>query len=260
MLWRLGEIVFLFASLAGFLVAVEAGFRLGVRHGDKGEESDKAHVDSLQAALLGLLALLLSFTFFMAASRFDVRKSLVLEEANAIGTTFLRSEFLPADQRREAKALLREYVSSRLAFYEAGIDPARLDQARTATTRIERRLWALAAEAASQEPRSVPVGLFVESLNNVIDLHEKRQVAFDNHVPETVLSLLLAVSVASFGLLGYRCGLTRRRRFASNALFAVLIVLVLTTILDIDRPRRGLIKVSQDSLVRLQASLERDAQ
>lgn len=260
MLWGINELALLLAFLAAFLVSIEIGFRVGLHLSDRSNESDHAHANALLAAMLGLLALLLGFTFFMAQSRFDARKSLVLEEANAIGTTFLRSKFLPPEQRQVAQGLLRAHVSARLAFYSAGIDAARLDKANAESARIEGQLWALAAEAASQDPRSLPTSLFIESLNDVIDLHEKRLVAFENRVPETVLLLLLAVSAASLGLLGYGCGLTRRRRLASNALFAFLVVLVLTTILDLDRPRRGLIQVAQDPLVRLQVALDRDGQ
>lgn len=259
MLWRLDEFAVLLALLAGFLVAIEVGFRLGVRRRDLGDESDKTHLGSLLAAVLGLLALLLGFTFFMAASRFEARKAFVLDEANAIGTTFLRSKFLPSEQRNAAQRLLREYVAARLSFYAAGIDPDRLGKANTEAARIERQLWALAVEAAAQDHRSVPVGLLIESLNDVIDINEKRQAALDSHVPEAVLYLLAAVSLVSLGLMGYGCGLTRRRRLGLNALLALLIVLVFTTILDMDRPRRGLIKVSQESLVRLQAMLDRNA-
>jgi len=258
MLWGIEEVALLLAFLAAFLVAVEVGFRLGVRSSDRSNELDRAHVSSLQAAVLGLLGLLLGFTVFMAISRFDTRKSLVLEEANAIGTTYLRSNFLPTAHRKAAQGLLQAHVSARLAFYSAGIDIARLEKANNESTRIEGELWALAVEAAAQDPRSLPTRLFIESLNNVIDVHEKRRVALENHVPEAVIYLLLIVSVASLGLLGYGCGLTRQRRPASNTLFALLIVLVLITILDIDRPRRGLIEVSHDSLIRLKATLEHE--
>ncbi len=258
MLWGIDEFALLLVFLAAFLIAVEVGFRLGVRHSDRSNELDRAHVGSLQAAVLGLLGLILGFTLFMAVSRFDTRKSLVLEEANAIGTTFLRSDFLPTERRKAAQELLRAHVAARLAFYSAGIDTARLEQANNESVRIEGELWALAVEAAAQDPRSLPARLFIESLNNVIDVHEKRRVALDNHLPEAVVYLLLTVSVASLGLLGYGCGLARRRRSVSNAVLAVLIVLILITILDIDRPRRGLIQVSQDSLIRLKATLEHD--
>jgi hypothetical protein len=260
MFWQFNELTLALAFLVGFLIAIEVGVRLGMRHVDRSEEAAIAHVSSLQSAVFSLLALLLGFTFFMAVSRFDARKSLVLEEANAIGTAFLRSQLLAPEPRHTAKELFRTYVSARLAFYDAGVDPTLLEKANGEAAHIERQLWMLAATAAAQDPRSVQTGLFVESLNSVIDVHEKRQVAFENRVPEAVLYLLLAVAVVAFAFLGYGCGLSKRRRFVSNTLFALLIVFVIITILDIDRPRRGLITVSQESLIRLQTTLEHDVE
>ena len=260
MFWQVSELALFLVFLAGLLAAAELAFRLGIRRADLSDESAVTHINILQTALLGLLALLLGFTFFMAVSRFDERRSLVLEEANAIGTTYLRSDFLPAEQRRPVKELLRAHVAARLAFHAAGVDPVRLQKANRNAAELERQLWTLAVAAAAQDPRSVPAGLFVESLNALIDIHEKRQAALDNHVPEAVIYLLLAVAGLALALIGYGCGLTRRRRLIANTLFTILIVFVITTILDIDRPRRGLITVSQQSLIRLQASMERDSQ
>jgi hypothetical protein len=184
----------------------------------------------------------------------------VLEEANAIGTTYLRSQFLPPKPRGSVTLLLRSYVAARLAFHAAGVDPVRLEAANAEASGIERQLWSFAVEAAVQNPTSVPTGLFVESLNAVIDLHEKRLVAFENRVPEPVLYVLLVVSMVAFALLGYGCGLRQDRRLVLHAIFALLIVFVLTTILDMDRPRRGLITVPQESLLRLQATLDSETQ
>lgn len=258
MLWHLNEVFLLLATAAFLLAATEAGFRLGRNHANREDESVGSYVQAMQASVLGLLALLLGFTFFMAASRFDLRKSLLLEEANAIGTVFLRSQLLHPEHRKAAKLLLGAHVKARLAFHAAGTDPDGLEKANAEAARIEQQLWSLAIDAAAPDSRSVPVGLFIESLNAVIDLHEKRQVAFENHVPEPVLYLLLVVSAASSALLGYGCGLVRRRRFGLNTLFALLIVLVVIMTLDMDRPSRGVITVPQDSLVRLLQTLERN--
>lgn len=259
MLWETNELVLLLVVLAGFLATLEAGFRLGLCRSDGSDDADHSHCGALQTAMFGLLALLLGFTFLMAVSRFDTRKELVLDEANAIGTTFLRSKLLPAAQRDAVPGLLKSYVAARLAFHNASNDRARLDAVNADASLIEEQLWALSAAAAAQDQRSVTTGLFIQSLNDMIDIREKRQVALDNHVPEAVIYLLLAVSATALGLLAYGCGLSKKRRLRSNALFALLIALVLMTILDIDRPRRGLIEVSQDSLLRLKATLEQGA-
>lgn len=256
MIWQINEFVLLLSALALFLFVIEMSFRLGRRKGNRSDDDGKVHVGALQAAALVLLALLLGFAFAMAVSRFDMRKALVIEEANAIGTTFLRSQFLPEPQRQEIAALIKDYVSARLDFYDAGIKPHLLHAANVAAQRIEERLWALTVRVAAQEARSVPVGLFIQSLNELLDDNERRRVALENHVPEAVIFLLFFVSAVALGFVAYGCGLARQRRFAMNAVFALLIAMVITVILDMDRPRRGLVRVSQDSMIRLKAAID----
>lgn len=255
----IGEVALVLAALASFLAVIEICFRMGRRR-TTAEAPLRAHVSALQAALLGLLALMLGFAFAMAVSRFDTRKALVLEESNAIGTTYLRARLLPEPQRQELKQLLHSYVDARLAFYDAGTDRVRLGAANTAAAQLSERLWSVAAGLAEKDPRSVPLGLFVRSLNDVIDLHEKRLQALENHVPEAVLYILFAVAAVALGFIGYGCGLDGQRRAVSTALVSTLIALVFMVIIDIDRPRRGLIKVSQDSMVRLKQSIDRPSQ
>jgi NADH:ubiquinone oxidoreductase subunit 3 (subunit A) len=252
MIWYINEFVLFLVAIVFFVFVIEVSFRLGWHSREHKDDDGKKHVGALQAAALVLLALLLGFTFAMAVSRFDTRKALLLDEANAIGTTLLRSQFLPESQHREVAALLEEYLSARLDLYNAGIDRVRLDALSAAASRIEERLWTLAVAAASAEARSVPIGLFIQSLNELIDDNEKRLVALDNHVPEAVLFLLFFVSAVALGFVSYECGLTGRRRFVMNVIFAMLIAMVITIILDIDRPRRGFVQISQDSMMRLQ--------
>jgi hypothetical protein len=256
MLLSIGELALGLVTLAAFLAIIEISFRFGRRRAAKAEIPLRSHIGALQGALLGLLALLLGFAFAMAVSRFDNRKALVLEESNAIGTTYLRAQLLPQPQRQELKKLLRAYVEARLDFYDAGIDRARFDAANAAAARLSEQLWTVAIALAEKDPRSVPAGLFVQSLNDVIDLSEKRLQALENHVPETVLHLLFGVAAVALGFIGYGCGLDGQRRSVSTTLVSLLIALVLVVIVDIDRPRRGLIKVSQDSMVRLKATIE----
>lgn len=258
MIWRFNEVVLLFGSFALFVAAIDVGYRLGRRHPDRSEEA-QSHFNNLQAALLGLLALLLGFTFAMALTRYDLRRSLAVDEANAIATTNMRSRFLPSPQREEFARLLRSYVQARLDFYYARIDRRRLEAAYAATEHVQKQLWAQAGAAAANEPGSVAAGLLVQSMTEMIDLSEKRREALENHVAETVIYLLLAVTVGSLGFLGYGSGLAGRRRFLSSAIFALLIALVLITIVDMDRPRRGLVRISQDSMIRLKMTLDSEA-
>lgn len=260
MLWHVREVFVLLGALVVFLAAIELGFRLGLRQRDRSDDAAKSQLGALQAGLLGLLALLLGFTFNMAVSRFDVRKTLVLDEANAIGTTYLRARFLPPPHQQEAARLLKEYVAARLDFYRAGIDADRLAAASASAARIQQQLWTHAAMSAAQDPRSVPIGLFIQSLNDVIDLSEKHQVALDDHVPGAVMYLLFIVAAGALGFIAYGSGLAGRRRHGLTGAFALMVAIVLAIIIDLDRPRRGLILVSQASMVRLQAALDQSTE
>jgi uncharacterized membrane protein YtjA (UPF0391 family) len=255
MLWEMNLFLIFLIMVAIYWAATEVGHRLGLRVRARSDESDKTHVGSLQAALLGMLALLLGFSFAMAVARYELRKSLVLKEANAIGTTHLRTDFLPADQGPEAKRLLRAYVDSRLEFVESGVNAARLERTYATAATVQAQLWSMAGVAAAQDPKSVPTGLYIAALNDLIDVSEERRAAFNNHVPEAVLALIIAVSCGALGFVGCSSGLAGRKQRASTITFTILSALILIVILDMDRPRNGLIQISQDSMLRLQASL-----
>ena len=255
MIWTINELLLLVLAFAVLMVVLEFGFRMGLRASATSDEFVRDHVSLLQGSVLGLLALLLGFTFAMAVERYDLRKALVLEEANAIGTTALRAAHLPPPHDEQARLLLHQYVSARLEFYASGLDVERLARAQDSAAELQKKLWALTVTLAQEQPRSVPVGLFIETLNDLIDDSEKRTAALDNRVPGAVIVLLFAVAGVAMSLIAYHCGLAGHRRLGLNALFALLIAVVITIILDIDRPRSGLVHVSQGSMERLRDSL-----
>ncbi len=257
-LFQIDMMAILIVSTLCFLMATEAGFRVGRRAAAGVNEASRSEISTIQGAMLGLLALILGFTFAMAMSRFEARKQLVLEEANAIGTTFLRAQLLSEPQRQEVSQLLRQYVEVRLDFYHAGIDLKKLREARDRTEQLQQQLWSEAITLGGKEPRAIPIGLFIQSLNEVIDLHTKRVNALENHVPEIILVLLYFVAISVTGLIGYGCGLGGYRNFFVTLTAAVLIAAVILVIIDLDRPRRGLIKVSQQRLIELRDSLSKD--
>jgi hypothetical protein len=240
------------------LIATAVGFRLGSRNASVTAEVSRSQFSTIQGAVLGLLALLIAFTFAMAVSRFDIRKNLVLEEADAIGTAFLRSQLLPIPYNSEVSILLRQYVDIRLEFYNAGIDEKRLNAANEQTDLLHKQLWSQANAAANVDHRAVTTGLFIQSLKEVIDLHEKRFTGMRNHVPESVILLLFIVATLSLGLTGYGFGLAGKQHFFVTTTVAILIVAVIYLIIDLDRPRRGLIKISQGSMIDIQESLQKN--
>ena len=245
------------ALLVCLLAAAEIGFLLGRRARPDIDEYTRSQINTIQAAVLGMLALLLGFTFSMSTSRYEVRKQLVLDESNAIGTTFLRAQLLPEPQRKDTSDLLRRYVDIRLKFYSAGIEQVLLRQAIEKTEQTHKELWSHAAAVGEKDPRAITTGLFIQSLNEMIDLHSKRMAALENHVPEVVFILLYLVSIMAMGMVGYGCGLGGRRSLVMAMTTAFLIALVILIVLDLDRPARGLVKVSQQRLIDLQESLRK---
>ncbi len=208
-------------------------------------------------ATLALLAFTLAFTFAMAASRYDTRKQLVLEEANAIGTTYLRALLLPTLQASEVRELLRRYVDARL---EAAAQPGKRSEALARSEQLHELLWRQAVAAGSAQADSVMTGLFIASLNDVIDLHAKRLAAWRNRIPPTIWLFLYLTAVLGMASMGYHTGLTGSRRTAAVIFLTLAFSGAMALIADLDRPQQGLIRVSQQAMQDLQASMRADAQ
>jgi len=249
-------VLVLFISL---VAALAIGYRLGHRARAKIDDTAKSQSGTIQGAVIGVLALLLAFTLSMAIARYETRRQLVLEEANAIGTTYLRSKLLPESYAMQAADLLRQYVANRLEFYNAGIDETRFQAANDQAGQLQDQLWSIATAVSAQDNRAIPTGLFVQTLNDTIDLQAKRLAATRNTVPETVILLLFAVAVATAAIVGYNSGLGNQRHLFAALTLLVLITMIIWVLIDLDRPRRGLILVSQQSMIDLQESLNRDA-
>lgn len=254
LLFQVNEWLLFGVLFATLFLAAEIGFQLG--HKVNASKKEDNPIFTIQGAVLGLLALLLAFTFSMAASRFDQRKQLVVDEANAIGTTFLRAQALPEPYRSTISQLLKEYVVVRIDFFKAGIDPAKIVANNQETATIHKQLWEQTTALIQLDTRSVPAGLFMQSLNETIDLQSKRLAAFQNRVPESILFLLIFAAICTMSLIGYGFGVSGSRNLVQVLLLCILISSVLIVTLDLDRPRRGVITVSQQSLVDLQKSMQ----
>jgi len=236
------------------LATSELGYRWGRLARNKLEQGQQAQVGAIEGATLGLLALLLGFTFAMAVQRFETRRSLIVQESNAIGTTLLRSSFLPVDQRGEVRELLLSYIDSRLEYSSASLGSQRMTDALAKSAALQTQLWSHAETAARQAPNPVTVS-FVTSLNEMIDVDALRLAALRNRVPEAVWLLVLLVAACGTGVCGYGCGITGRRIMISQVALPVLIAIVITILSDLDNSRRGLIRNSHQSLIDLKKSM-----
>jgi len=239
------------------LLATEFGFRVGIRHTAEERKNFRAQSLTLQGALLGLLGLLLGFTFAMSVGRYDTRRHLVLEEANDIGTCWLRAGLLSEASKKVIRPALEEYVAIRLKAAHSLQDPVEFGKLVERSEAIQAMLWRRAVQEV-KEYDTPGTALFAESLNKVVDDDAKRRAALHNRVPHSVWFLLLLVSFAVCWTTGYTTALgTANRLVLSMVILPLLLSSVITIITDLDNPQEGLIKVSQSALVDLQVMLER---
>lgn len=247
--------VFGIAVTVILLSLAEAGFRIGLRLFVRKDEARQSQIGGVQGATLGLLGLLLGFTFSMAVTRFDTRRDLVLKEANAVGTTWLRAGLLPETHRVPVKGLLSRFVDVRLKYQPLSNDPAMLAEAMRLSAGIENDLWKHAEEAAKEAPTPI-TATFIITLNEMIDTDAERIAAGRNRIPTGVV--LLVVGVAGFGCLtsGYGAGAKGARSFFADIALPLLISGVIVLIFDISHSQQGFIGISQQPLIDLKQSMQ----
>lgn len=243
----------LFASMA---LLIELGYHIGRRYQRSSDEQSKTYVVTIQGSLIGILALLLGFTFSLSLQRFDSRSEAVVEEANAIGTAYLRAQLLPASVREPTLKTLASYLGLRVRTGRLSLDHAYQRQAlHDQAGQQQALLWHYALQAAEEAPNPVTTGLFLQALNEMIDAYGRRDATLNRRVPETVLSLLYATFLMAGLVLGYSAGVAGHRASFATYIMVGLIVLLVFLIIDLDRPRRGLIQVSHKSLTDLEKAM-----
>jgi hypothetical protein len=237
-----------FALLA--LILLGLGMVLGTwlrqRHDEIIEREGKI-ITVLEGALLTLFGLLIGFTFSMAVSRYDTRKTLVLTEANAIGTTWLRSALLVEPTRSEEQSLLRQYIQQRMRYISVGHDEAAIQDSLKRSSELQARMWALASNYAP-EHKDVTTSLFLSALNDSIDVSEERTAGDENRIPAEAWWMLLFVGFASTLLVGLD---VRRRSWALQATLPIVLAGALGMTMDMESPRFGQIQITQPSMERV---------
>jgi hypothetical protein len=254
MFFRLNSLelgLILFAIVFG-TTAIGLGLGRYFRHRS---EQLREPVGVLQGALLGLVGLVLAFGLALAVGRYESRRAAVVDDANAIGTTYLRAQTLAEPMRTQSLDLLRRYTdtSIRLSHAIPSSDASR--RAIDDGAELQRRLWALAGQALARAPEDSAPRLYVETLNEMIDMQTVRVAALNNRVPGAVLALEVLFAAIAFGLLAFYLALLGRG-VIPVFLAAGLICLLLLVTFDLDRPTRGLITVPATALTSLRESME----
>jgi Flp pilus assembly protein TadB len=210
-------------------------------------ESLKEPIGVLQAALLGLVGLLLAFGLSLAVARYENRRSNVVDEANAIGTTYLRAQTLAEPIRSRSLNLLIAYTQRAIRLSDAVPGSADATDARAQEERIERRLWRLAGEALNTAPTASAPRLYVETLNEMIDGENTRVAALGNRVPTAVLLLEVIGAALALALLAAYLTLAGKG-VLTVTLASALVALLLLVTADLDRPTRGMITIPDTAL------------
>jgi hypothetical protein len=236
------------------LLCLQLGLLVGRRR-QRNAQGKLEGSGAMVGAAMGLLAFMLAFTFNNAATRFDNRKALVIEEANAIGMTWLRAGFLDETHRAAMRVLLRDYVDLRV---RVALGEVEVEGGLRQTDAMQDSMWAIAEETGRRDSGSIITGLFIQALNDVIDIHLKRlTVAIRNRVPVTVWATLYLLLVVGMIMMGIQLGLSTSRHFGLELALAATFSLVLLLIADLDRPQEGLLRVSQEAMVDLQTKLHK---
>lgn len=226
-------------------LTAEAGRWLRRRRRAREPDVDKEEAGQFGTSALGLLALLIAFTFSMAATRYETRRELVVAEANAISTAYLRSQLFDEPARSRLGAAYADYVRARPAFVAAGLDKTRLDAADAKLAALQARIWA-ETKAAIRTPAGQPLTVSVLiATNEMFDLAASQRAALDARVPFGVRLALAAFALVTAGIVGWTLeGNWPRRPLAPLALF-VMVACAIGLITDLDQPRGGLITVPQ---------------
>lgn len=244
--------------VALFLSAREIGIRLYRKYGAKRPREPASDAnDYIIGAIFGLLAFMMGFTFSIAIDRFDTRRGIVSEEANAIRSTYLTASMLNEPHAARIQDAVRQYAHSRIA--PDGIWKAENDGMLNRSRQLRLRVWT-EARAGALPIRDTDLGTYlVESANETMNIGARRELVARSHIPTRILDVLMLYTLVSSGVLGFLIGDERRGLRQASSLLLILYSVAFILIIDLDRPQAGTVKVPQTALEELIKSLDADA-
>lgn len=227
----------------GVLACIEGGRRIGKRLQRQGTDPSKSGTGAVDAAVFGLLGLLIAFTFSGAAARFDARRIQIVNEANAIGTAYLRVDLLPPETQPEIRDLFRAYTDARLEIYRAIPDMAKVRAEQAGAAVLQEKLWAKGVAASAKASSPAVTSLMIPALNEMFDVATLRTASADLHVPTIVMAMLFVIAMGCALFAGFDMSAGKGRSLMHYLGFALLIALAVFVILDMEYPRLGLIRL-----------------
>ena len=238
-----GSNLFSISLFLGMLVCLEIGRRIGKARFARDPDGADKGVSAIEGAVFALFGLLLAFTFSGAATRFDHRRDLITQEANSIGTAYLRIDLLPAKTQPPLRALYREYVAARLATYQKLPDMAAAHVEYERSLALQSEIWKRSVAASYNADAPAIANLVLPPLNDMIDITTTRLVASQTHPPDTIYYMLFALGLAAALLSGYSLASSQTRQWLHMLGFAVVISATVYVTMDMEYPRMGLIRI-----------------
>ena len=241
----------------GMVVCLEIGYRIGRKWSKRQVDSEKMGISVIDASIFGLLGLVLAFTVGGAVSRLDHRRQLIIEEANAIGTAYLRLDILAPADRDALRGRFKDYLDSRIKLYELLPDVVAASAEWERSTPMQKEIWALATAAAKTASARSAAVLLLPAINEMFDIATKRYRFFFIHLPTAVAALLMITAWSCSILAGYSLYSPKGRNMVHMLTFAIIISLTFYLILDLDYPRMGIINLrdADKVLIELRQSL-----
>ncbi len=248
------------AFFAGMLICIEAGFRIGLRKAAKAPEESDGGTGAIEAAVFALFGLLLAFSFSGATGRLDTRRAMIVNEANAIGTAYLRIDMLPDADQPAMRDLFRSYLDSRIAVFGSSATLEEVLRELDRGAELQSRIWSGALASIKSDPSLLPARVqIIPALNEMIDITTTRKIAMFTHIPVLVFALLVGISLISALIAGY--AMSKRRKGTRSVfhmlMYAIVVSITLYVVLDIEYPRAGLVRLDEAdrALIELRESM-----
>jgi hypothetical protein len=247
-----------FSLFLSMLLFLEVGRRIGLRRRAKDVDGASEGFGAVGGSVFALLGLLIAFTFSGAASRFDVRRHLIVEETNAIGTAYFRLDLLPADAQARLKEGFRQYVDARLEAYRKLPDIVAAKEGLARAAKLQGEIWQQAVAACQEGNYQPATMLLLPAMNAMIDITTSRTMAAQTHPPTIIFVMLSGMALAASLLAGHGMAGTKSRSWVHQLVFAATLAISVYVIIDLEYPRLGLIRVEafDQALVELRQSMK----
>lgn len=234
------------------LLAAEIGYQLGRSWLNRHPDEPVGNLGEIVGTTFGLLAFLLALLMTIGLNRYDARRGLIVQEANAIGTAYLRAGYLEEPYSGEVRDLLRDYADQRLLAADASSREGALAR----SSEIQLELWTRAEALARANPQDVMLGLFISSLNDMIDLQSSRIASFNARIPEAIWVSIYVVGFLAFMLIGFENAHHGKRNLTALLVLVLILGAVLLLTTDLDRPLQGYLRASQQPLIDVQTFMK----